>query len=299
MLLLALGKTRAAKLLKRFDAEDLKLLSRSVTDLRPVSSPRSRDAGRGVRAEVLSGVNFVGTANGGQGPAVGVMPEEEPPRPAGGARGASRRAGVGEAFAHQGRGAARLPAQGASRRRWPSSSPGSIRRPPPRPSSSFPPDYRASCCAACSASAGCRRGCGRCRGVPRRGAGCLAAIRLARRHCRHPQSAGQDAVGGRAAKPRRGAARRGQGAQEHAVHLRGPGRSCRRRRARPCSTRCRSSGWCSRSRARMPMFQAAILSALASRSRRMVEAELQSGGNARRRAIWPRRAGRSSPPCSR
>ena len=38
VLLLALGKARAAKLLKRFDGDDLKLLSRSVSDLRPISS---------------------------------------------------------------------------------------------------------------------------------------------------------------------------------------------------------------------------------------------------------------------
>ena len=36
VLLLALGKTRAAKLLKKFDAEELKVLTRSAADLRPV-----------------------------------------------------------------------------------------------------------------------------------------------------------------------------------------------------------------------------------------------------------------------
>ena len=46
------------------------------------------------------------------------------------------------------------------------------------------------------------------------------------------------------------------------------------------------------------VFQATILSSLASRSRRMVEAELQGGGTPSR-ARWPRLAARSSPPCSR
>ena len=42
VLLLALGKARAAKLLKRFDAEDLKLLTRSAADLRPVRDRSGR-----------------------------------------------------------------------------------------------------------------------------------------------------------------------------------------------------------------------------------------------------------------
>ena len=47
-----------------------------------------------------------------------------------------------------------------------------------------------------------------------------------------------------------------------------------------------------------PDFQAAILSSLASRSRRMVEAELQSGGMPSQRDL-SRRAAPSSTPCSR
>ena len=58
MLLLALGKARAAKLLKRFDAEELKLLSRSAADLRPVAPVISkrwwRSSRRSSRAASIS-----------------------------------------------------------------------------------------------------------------------------------------------------------------------------------------------------------------------------------------------------
>ena len=44
-------------------------------------------------------------------------------------------------------------------------------------------------------------------------------------------------------------------------------------------------------------FQAAILSSLAARSRRMVEAELQGGGSASERESWRTPGARSSIPC--
>ena len=61
MLLLALGKPRAAKLLKRFDPDDLKILTRS-----PATWPRSMHPIWKALVEEFaqkfsSGINFVGT----------------------------------------------------------------------------------------------------------------------------------------------------------------------------------------------------------------------------------------------
>lgn len=81
ILLLALGKTRAAKLLQRFDAEDLRLLSRSVTELRPVSSRDLEALVEEFAQRFSSGVNFVGTANEFKDLLAGILPEDEPPSP--------------------------------------------------------------------------------------------------------------------------------------------------------------------------------------------------------------------------
>jgi flagellar motor switch protein FliG len=77
VLLLALGKARAAKLLKRFDAEDLKLLSRSVSDLRPISPGDLEVLVEEFGQKFASGVNFLGTAEEVQSLLSGVMAEEE------------------------------------------------------------------------------------------------------------------------------------------------------------------------------------------------------------------------------
>jgi flagellar motor switch protein FliG len=77
ILLLALGKARAAKLLKRFDVEDLKLLSRSVTDLRPVTAADLESLVEEFGQRFSSGVNFVGTATEIRDLLSGVMPEEQ------------------------------------------------------------------------------------------------------------------------------------------------------------------------------------------------------------------------------
>ncbi len=77
ILLLALGKTRAAKLLKRFDAEDLKLLSSSVGDLRPVSAGDLEVLVEEFGQKFSSGVNFIGTANEIRDLLSGVMPDED------------------------------------------------------------------------------------------------------------------------------------------------------------------------------------------------------------------------------
>lgn len=78
ILLLALGKTRAAKLLKRFDAEDLKLLSSSVGDLRPVTPGDLESLVEEFGQKFSSGVNFIGTANEIRDLLSGVVPQEQP-----------------------------------------------------------------------------------------------------------------------------------------------------------------------------------------------------------------------------
>jgi len=100
VLLLALGKARAATLLKRFDAEELKLLSRSVSGLRPVSSGDLESLVEEFGQKFASGLNFIGTADEVKSLLSGVMPEEETGSavaPAGGAPGPSVWAGVSRA----------------------------------------------------------------------------------------------------------------------------------------------------------------------------------------------------------
>ena len=58
VLLLALGKPRAAKLLKRFDPDDLKILTQLAGDLRTDRCIRPGRAGGGVRPEVLQRHQF-------------------------------------------------------------------------------------------------------------------------------------------------------------------------------------------------------------------------------------------------
>jgi flagellar motor switch protein FliG len=77
ILLLALGKSRAAKLLKRFDEEDLKLLSRSVGDLRPVTAGDLEGLVEEFGQRFSSGVSFVGTATEIRDLLSGVLPNEQ------------------------------------------------------------------------------------------------------------------------------------------------------------------------------------------------------------------------------
>jgi flagellar motor switch protein FliG len=77
VLLLALGKARAAKLLKRFDADDLKLLSRSVSDLRPLSAGELEALVEEFGQKFASGVNFLGTAEEVKNLLSGIMTEEQ------------------------------------------------------------------------------------------------------------------------------------------------------------------------------------------------------------------------------
>lgn len=63
VLLLALGKTRAAQLLKRLDPEELRMLTRSSSRLRPVSAEEVEKLVEEFAGSFSSGVNFAGTAD--------------------------------------------------------------------------------------------------------------------------------------------------------------------------------------------------------------------------------------------
>jgi flagellar motor switch protein FliG len=61
VLLLALGKPRAAKLLKRFDPEELKVLTQLAGDLQPIGASDLEGLVEEFAQKFSSGINFVGT----------------------------------------------------------------------------------------------------------------------------------------------------------------------------------------------------------------------------------------------
>ena len=61
VLLLALGKPRAAKVLKRFDSEDLKILTQLAGDLAPIDASDLEGMVEEFAQKFSSGINFVGT----------------------------------------------------------------------------------------------------------------------------------------------------------------------------------------------------------------------------------------------
>lgn len=63
VLLLALGKSRAAQLLKRLDPAELRILTRSSTRLRPVTSDEVEKLVEEFAGNFSTGVNFAGTAD--------------------------------------------------------------------------------------------------------------------------------------------------------------------------------------------------------------------------------------------
>lgn len=83
VLLLALGKGRAAKLLKHFDPSDLQQLTRSAADLRAISTGDMESLVEEFGQRFSSGVNFVGTAAEIRNLLAGVMSEEEMARAGG------------------------------------------------------------------------------------------------------------------------------------------------------------------------------------------------------------------------
>ena len=77
VLLLALGKARAAKLLTKFDAEELKLLTRSAADLRPVRMSDLETLVEEFAQTFSNGVGFAGTVTEVKNLLSGVMTEEQ------------------------------------------------------------------------------------------------------------------------------------------------------------------------------------------------------------------------------
>src|SRR5215475_14068806 len=61
VLLLALGKPRAAKLLKRFDPDELKVLTQLAGDLQPIGAPDLEVLVEEFAQKFSSGITFVGT----------------------------------------------------------------------------------------------------------------------------------------------------------------------------------------------------------------------------------------------
>ena len=77
VLLLALGKQRAAMLLKRFDVDELKLLTRSASDLRPIDEAELEGLIEEFAQKFGNGVNFAGTPQEIKDLLSGMMSEDE------------------------------------------------------------------------------------------------------------------------------------------------------------------------------------------------------------------------------
>ncbi len=199
VLLLALGKPRAAKLLKRFDPDELKVLTQLAGDLQPIGASDLEGAGRGVRAEVLQRHQFRRHREGSEEPALRRDGRGPVRRCHDGGAGTARRsavAGLGGDHQDQGRRAARLPR------------PRSIPQTAAIILSKIEPGMAAKIVAGFPAQqrndllirmlgikktaddAAARRRAGHCRGMAGED-----HIGVARQHRRHPEPAGQGAVG--------------------------------------------------------------------------------------------------------
>jgi flagellar motor switch protein FliG len=77
VLLLALEKSRATQLLKRFDAGELKQITRSAAQLKPVSAADLEALVEEFARQFSSGVNFVGTLEEVERLLAGVMTEDQ------------------------------------------------------------------------------------------------------------------------------------------------------------------------------------------------------------------------------
>jgi flagellar motor switch protein FliG len=77
VLLLAIGKSKAAQILRRFDADELKLITRSAADLRPISASDLDALVEEFAKRFATGVKFVGTAKELETLLGAVMTEDE------------------------------------------------------------------------------------------------------------------------------------------------------------------------------------------------------------------------------
>jgi flagellar motor switch protein FliG len=77
VLLLALGKEKAAQVLKRFDSDELKLITRSASDLRPITANDLDLLVEEFAKKFATGIKFVGTAKELEDLLGAVMTEDE------------------------------------------------------------------------------------------------------------------------------------------------------------------------------------------------------------------------------
>lgn len=77
VLLLALGKEKAAQVLKRFDGDELRLITRSAADLRPVTASDLDTLVEEFAKKFATGIKFVGTAKELENLLGAVMTEDE------------------------------------------------------------------------------------------------------------------------------------------------------------------------------------------------------------------------------
>jgi flagellar motor switch protein FliG len=77
VLLLALGKEKAAHILKRFDADELKVITRSAADLRPITASDLDALVEDFAKRFATGLKFVGTAKELEHLLAAVMTEDE------------------------------------------------------------------------------------------------------------------------------------------------------------------------------------------------------------------------------
>lgn len=77
VLLLALGKEKAGQILKRFDAEELRMITRSAADLHPISAADLDALVEEFAKRFATGIKFVGTAKELEHLLAAVMTEDE------------------------------------------------------------------------------------------------------------------------------------------------------------------------------------------------------------------------------
>ena len=77
VLLLALGKAKAAHILKRFDADELRLITRSAADLTTITAADLDALVEEFAKKFATGIKFIGTAKELENLLVAVMTEDE------------------------------------------------------------------------------------------------------------------------------------------------------------------------------------------------------------------------------
>jgi flagellar motor switch protein FliG len=74
---LTMGNTLASRLMKYFDAEEIRKITRSAADLKPVAVPQLRTLVEDFAAQFAAGANLVGTASEVERMLAGVLPPEQ------------------------------------------------------------------------------------------------------------------------------------------------------------------------------------------------------------------------------